>query len=291
MRTRPLGHTGRRVSAIGLGAMPMSVPSSRPSEQESIAVIHRAIDLGITLIDTADSYCLDDREPGHNERLIGKALSDLPAADRERVVVATKGGLVRPGGRWEHDGRPQHLRRVCEQSLENLAVETIELYQLHAADPAVPLAESIGELKRLRDEGKIRHIGVSNFSVAQLEEASQIVEIATIQNRWSPDHRGPERDGTLAAAAHKGMTFLPWSPLGGMSRARHIGQKQTAVRRMADGRGISPQRLALGWLLAKGPHVIPIPGASRRPSVEDSAAAADLDLTSEEVAELDRAWN
>jgi aryl-alcohol dehydrogenase-like predicted oxidoreductase len=290
MRTRPLGPTGWNVSAIGLGAMPLSVPDNRPGERDAIGVIHRAVAVGITFIDTADSYCIDDREAGHNERLIGQALTELGAADRQRIVVATKGGIVRPGGRWELDGRPQHLRRACEQSLRNLRVETISLYQLHAPDATVPLAESLGELKRLRDEGKIRHIGVSNFSQAQIEQAMADPGIVSVQNRWSSAHRQPEADGTLSAAMSFGLAFLPWSPLGGMRSAKRLGAGQGVVQRLAKLRAVSPQRLALAWMLAKAPHVIPIPGASRRESVEDSAAAAELELAPEEVERLDRAW-
>lgn len=290
MKTRVLGTSGLRVSAIGLGAMPLSLKEDRPGEEEAIGVIHHAIDCGVMLIDTADSYCMDDREVGHNERLIGKALGRLSMEVRGRVVVATKGGCVRPGGRWEVDGRPGHLREVCEQSLVNLGVERIDLYQYHTPDPRVPIVESVGELRRLQEEGKIAHVGVSNFSVEQLEEAMGVVEVVSVQNQYSPRCREPERDGVLEMSEREGVAFLPWSPLNGMGGAKSVGKGQAAVERVAKERGVSRQRVVLAWLLAKGPMVIPIPGASRKKSIEDSAKAAELELTEAEVTELDRAW-
>lgn len=290
MQTRPLGSTGLQVGAVGLGGMPLSVRDSRPSEDQAVGVIHHAVASGITLIDTADAYCADDSETGHNERLIGKALSQLPPHQRDRIVVATKGGLVRPGGRWVRNGRPDHLRAACEHSLACLGVEAITLYQYHAPDPKVPLAESIGELKKLRDEGKIRHLGVSNFTTDQLEKARRIAPIVSIQNEYSPTCRDPEIDGTLAESQAMGLAFLPWSPLGGMDAAKSLGAGDPVVEHLARLHHATPQRLALAWLLSKGPMVIPIPGASRRESIDDSIHAADLILSEDELAELDRAW-
>jgi len=290
MQQRPLGPTGISVGAIGLGGMPMSTPQARPAKADAIDVIHHAIELGVTLIDTADAYCHDDTETGHNERIIGKALAQLPAERRDHITIATKGGLVRPEGRWERCGTPEHLRAACEASLSRLGVETITLYQFHAPDPNVPLDDSIGELVKLQDEGKIRHLGVSNFDTDELEKARRLATIVSIQNQYSLMCRAPESDGTLAESQALGLAFLPWSPLGGISRAGELGEGDPTVQRLIKRHNVSPQRLALAWLLSKGPMVIPIPGASRRASIEDSAAAADLMLSVDELDALDRAW-
>ena len=286
MQTRQLGKTGLMVSCVGLGSMPMSVPAKRPSEQDSIRVIHHAVDCGITLIDTADSYCLDDSEAGHNERLIGKAISELPPAKRDGLVVATKGGLVRPGGRWERDGSPQHLRTVCEASLKNLGTPCITLYQYHRIDPKYPVAESMGCLKKLQQEGKIRFIGVSNFSVMELEAAEAVVDIVSVQNEYSRKHREPETDGVLAYTKAKKLAFLAWSPLNGIGGAKTLGHFEPLLESMAASHRVSIYQVALAWLLSKGPQVIPIPGASRPQSIEDSAKACALKLRPEEIEAL-----
>ena len=287
MRYRQFGPTDLKLSAIGLGAMPMSVTRNRPDEQDAIAVIHHAIDCGINLIDTADSYCLDESEAGHNEKLIGKALALLPPHERQQITVATKGGFVRPQGRWLTRCRPQHLRAACERSLANLKTDTIAIYQLHRIDPRIPLAESIGELLRLRNDGKIRHVAVSNFNVDQIEEAATIVPIVSVQNQYGPRQRSAEHDGVLAASQQRGMAFIPWSPLGGMGAAAQIGMQHATIRAVASDHGVSPQQVALAWLMTKGPMVFPIPGASRRTTIEDSAGAADLDLSSDELEQID----
>lgn len=286
MHMRQLGKTGLTVSCVGLGCMPMSVPATRPSEQESIGVIHHAVDCGITLLDTADSYCLDDSEPGHNERLIGKALAELPAAKRDGLVVATKGGLVRPGGRWERDGSPQHLRATCEASLKNLRTSCITLYQYHRIDPKYPVAESMGCLKKLQQEGKIRFIGVSNFSVMELEAAEAVVDIVSVQNQYSRKHRDPETDGVLAYTQAKNLAFLAWSPLNGIGGAKTLGLFEPLLESIAASHHVSIYQVVLAWLLSKGPQVIALPGASRRESIEDSAKACRLKLRPEEIEAL-----
>ena len=286
MHTRQLGKTGLMVSCVGLGSMPMSVPAKRPSEQDSIRVIHHAVDCGITLIDTADSYCLDDSEAGHNERLIGKALSELPPAKRDGLVVATKGGLVRPGGRWERDGSPQHLRTVCEASLKNLGTSCITLYQYHRIDPKYPVAESMGCLKKLQQEGKIRFIGVSNFSVMELEAAEAVADIVSVQNEYSRKHRQPETDGVLQYAQAKNLAFLAWSPLNGIGGAKTLGHFEPLLESIAASHHVSIYHVVLAWLLSKGPEVIPLPGASRTQSIEDSAQACLLKLRPEEIEAL-----
>lgn len=287
MRYRTFGTTGWELSAIGLGGVPLSF-GNRPSESAAIDVIQHALECGINVIDTADAYCRDESEIGHNERLIAKALATLSAGERREVKVFTKGGYTRPGDSWQPNGRPEYMRSACEQSLGALGIDTIDLYQHHTPDPEVPVADTIGEMSRLREEGKIRHLGVSNYSVAELDEALAIVEIQAVQNQYSPRHREPEQDGTLAATAERDVAFIPWSPLGGMDGAKTLDRGLAVLREIADNWGVSPHRVALAWLLGKGEHVFPIPGASRRETIEDSALAADLDLSPDEIERLDR---
>jgi aryl-alcohol dehydrogenase-like predicted oxidoreductase len=258
--------------------MPMSL-AGRPEEQRSIRTIHAAVDAGVDLIDTADAYCDDEDDFGHNERLIAKALKGR----RDRVLVATKGGHIRPGGRWELDGRPEHLRNACEASLQRLGTDRIDLYQFHRPDPNVPFAESVGALRDLRDEGKVRLVGVSNVTVAQIEEAEAIVPIASVQNQLSLAYPDPIEKGEVAACAQRGVAFLPWSPLGGISFAADASSRVGPVREAAERHGVSPQLVALAWLLALSPTVIPIPGASRPETIKDSVRAAELELVPDEL--------
>jgi aryl-alcohol dehydrogenase-like predicted oxidoreductase len=281
MEQRRLGPDGPMVSAIGLGGMYLSI-TGRPDEAAAVRTVHAALDAGVTLIDTADVYCLDDGEIGHNERLFRRAL----AGRGEQVRVATKGGLRRPGGAWTRDGRPEHLAAACEASLKALGVAQIDLYQLHAPDAAVPFADSVGVLARLREQGKIRLVGLSNVSAAELAEARRLVPIASVQNRWNPGHRAPEHDGVLAACTEAGIAFLPYSPFGGASGAQALGERKKLAAEAAR-RGVSPHRLVLAWMLAKSPVVLPIPGARRVESVRDSAAAAGLALTAADVSAIE----
>jgi len=278
MKTRPLGSSGLTVGAVGLGGMYLSI-RERPSEEDAIRTIHASLDAGITLIDTADVYCLDQRDIGHNERLIARALRDRAHGG---VVVATKGGLERPNGAWTRNARPAHLREACERSLEALGVQRIDVYQLHAPDPRVPFADSVGELAKLRSEGKIAHVALSNVSVREIDEARGIVPIVSVQNRWNPQDRAPESDGVLDHCTRLGVAFLPYSPFGGASSARSLSRVgRLAVE--AKKRGMSPHRLVLAWMLARSPVVIPIPGARRVASVVDSAQAADVVLSGDDV--------
>jgi aryl-alcohol dehydrogenase-like predicted oxidoreductase len=282
MPTRRLG--GLRVGAVGLGEMPMSL-AGRPDEARSIRTIHAALDAGVTLIDTADAYCLHESEVGHGERLIAKALAAWPG-DRDRVLVATKGGHTRIGREWGLDGTPEHLRRACEASLRALGVEAIGLYQLHRPDPTVPFAESVGALAELKAAGKVRLVGLSNVRVDQITQALELVEVASVQNEFSPRFRRSE--GELAFCAARRIAFLPWSPLGGIGRGRSVGQRHRAFAEVAEAHGVSAQQVVLAWELAKAPVVIPIPGASRPESITDSAAAAGLRLSADDLARLDR---
>ena len=282
MPTRRLG--GLQVSAIGLGEMPMSL-AGRPDEVQSIRTVHAALDAGVTLIDTADAYCRDESDFGHGERLVARALAAWPG-DRDRVLVATKGGHTRPGGAWELDGRPEYLRQACEASLERLGVEAIGLYQFHRPDPKVPFAESVGALAELKAAGKVRLVGLSNVSVDQINQARQLVEVASVQNEFSPRFRRSE--GELVFCAAQRIAFLPWGPLGGSHQSRDVGGRHRAFAEVAQAHGVSPQQVALAWELAKAPVVIPIPGASRPETITDSLAAAGLRLSDDELARLDR---
>jgi aryl-alcohol dehydrogenase-like predicted oxidoreductase len=283
MPTRRIG--GLQVGAIGLGEMPMSL-AGRPDEAQSVRTIHAALDAGVTLIDTADAYCIDESEVGHGERLVARALTAWPG-DRDRVLVATKGGHTREGGEWYLDGRPEHLRQACEASLRALGVEAIGLYQFHRPDPKVPFAESVGAMAELKAAGKVRLVGLSNVSVDQIKQARQLVQVASVQNEFSPRFRRSE--GELAFCAAEGIAFLPWSPLGGIGRGRDLGGRHRAFGEVAEAHGVSAQQVALAWQLAKAPAVIPIPGSSRPETITDSAAAASLRLSDDELARLDRA--
>jgi aryl-alcohol dehydrogenase-like predicted oxidoreductase len=285
MRSRTIGPV--TVSAIGLGGMPMSI-EGRPDERRSIRTIHAALDAGVTLIDTADAYHLHAGETGHNERLIATALASY-GGDTSRVLVATKGGHLRPGdGSWTVDGSPEHLRAAADASLKALGVEAIGLYQFHRPDPSVPYEESIGALKELQEAGKIRLAGISNASVGQIAVAQRVLgdgNLASVQNQFSPAFRSSEDE--LRYCAGQQIAFLPWSPLGGIGRAGRLGTRHAVFQQIADAHRVSPQQVTLAWMLAKAPVVIPIPGASRPESITDSARAAGLELSAAEIARLD----
>ncbi len=272
--TRTLGDT--EVFPIGLGEMPLSL-KGRPDEAQAIRTIHAALDAGVNLIDTADAYAFDGDDTGHGERLLAKALKG-----RDGVLVATKGGHIREGQDWLIDGSPEHLRAACEASLRALGTDVIDLYQFHRPDPEVPYAESIGALRDLQAEGKVRWVGISNASVDQLEEARGIVEIVSVQNQLALDFTSPVANGEVAAAAEHGIAFLPWSPLGGIGKADGTGTVEP-VAAAAEAHDVSPQQVALAWLLSLSPTVIPIPGSSRPETITDSARAAELELTEDEL--------
>jgi aryl-alcohol dehydrogenase-like predicted oxidoreductase len=283
MDTRRIGDV--EVSAIGLGGMPMSI-EGRPDEARSLATIHAALDAGVTLIDTADAYHQYADEVGHNETLIAKALASHDrGAD---VLVATKGGHLRPGdGSWTLNGSPEYLKEACEASLRRLGVEAIGLYQFHRPDPRVPYADSVGAVRELLDEGKIRLAGISNADPEQIRLANEILDgrLVSVQNQFSPAFRSSEPE--LALCDELGIAFLPWSPLGGIARAGELGSAYAPFARIAEQHGVSPQRVCLAWMLAKSPVVVPIPGASRPETIRDSAAAPELTLSADETAELD----
>lgn len=287
MQQVPLGQSPLPISAIGLGAMPLSL-NHRPPTDQAIAVIHRALDLGVTLIDTADAYCRDETDKHHNERLIAHALRTYPAAT-DHVVVATKGGLMRPMGAWTRNGNPDYLRQTIHESFLALGGDRpIPLWQYHAPDPAYPLAVSLGAVQAAVAAGEIQTVGISNVSLAQIQEAQTIVTLVSVQNQYNPWHRKPETDGTLAYCEQAGLTFFPWSPLGGSRRVQELATFPAIVD-LAATKGVSVYCLILAWLRAKSPCIVPIPGASKPSSIEDSVRAVDLTLTPAEVARIDRA--
>lgn len=262
---------GTEVFPIGLGAMPMSL-AGRPPEEQSIRTIHAALDAGVNLIDTADAYCVDEADVGHNERLVAKALRGR----RDGVIVATKGGHTRPGGAWELDGRPEHIKAACERSLKALETDRIDLYQYHRPDPTVPYEETIGAFKELQDEGKVRWIGISNANVEQIELTRSMVDLVAVQNQLSLEYTDPIGKGEVELCEQHGIAFIPWSPMKGVSKARAVAEE----------RGASPHQVALAWLLSLSPVMLPIPGASRPESILDSVKAAQLELTREQLERL-----
>ena len=284
MQQRPIGD--RTVSAIGLGEMPLSI-EGRPDRPQAIATIHASLDAGVTIIDTADAYSLGVQEHGHGELLVAEALAAYPGPTDD-VLVATKGGHRRPGdGSWTVHGDPAYVKEACEASLKRLGVDAIGLYQYHRPDPSVPWAESVGALADLLDEGKILMAGVSNASVARIDEAQQVLggRLVSVQNEFSPRFRSSE--GELEHCERLGIAFIPWSPLGGIGNADAIRRDHPAFAEVAAEVGASPQQVTLAWMLAKGSRVIPIPGSSRPETAIASPAAADISLTLEQVGRLD----
>jgi aryl-alcohol dehydrogenase-like predicted oxidoreductase len=271
---------------VGYGGMHLSL-QERPPEAQSVAVIHAALDAGVRLIDTADVYCLDEGDIGHNERLIAKALRDW-SGDRASVLVATKGGLTRPEGRWERDGRPEHLRVACDQSLRALGVDRIDLYQLHAPDVQVPFEESVGALADLRQQGKIRWVGLSNVSVPQIRVAQEIVPVAAVQNRLNPFFREALRDGVVRYCAEQGIGFLAYSPTGGGRLTRKLPD-HPVLRPIAARLGVSAHAVVIAWALAQSPTVIVIPSARRVEHALDSWSAGELTLSTSDLAAIDQA--
>ncbi|YAF94476.1 MAG: aldo/keto reductase [Nodularia sp. CChRGM 3473] len=287
METKQLGNTGVFVSAIGLGGMPMSI-YHRPPESQSIPVIHRALDLGITFIDTADSYCKDESDKHHNEQLIHQALASYKG-DISQVIVATKGGLMRPQGNWTRNGNPEHLRQTIRESFEALGGnKPIDVWQYHAPDPDYNIAESLAPVKAAVEAGLIRFVGVSNFSVEQIKYARDVVDIISVQNQYSPWQRQPEMDGVLQYCEKEGLTFLAWSPFGGMRRHKNL-QDIPAIAQLAQEKDVSVYCIVLAWLRSKSPCILPIPGASKISSIEDSVHAVNVKLSAEEVQKIDRA--
>jgi aryl-alcohol dehydrogenase-like predicted oxidoreductase len=280
---RSLGQDAPLVSAVGYGGMHLSI-QDRPPEEQGVRVIQTALDAGVTLIDTADVYCLDEHDIGHNERLVARALKGR-SADRERVIVATKGGVTRPHGRWETDGRPEHLRAACERSLKALEVDCIDLYQLHSPDPRVPLAESVGALADLQQQGKIRWVGISNVSVPQIWEAESVVRVTSVQNRLNPFFREALAQGVVEYCERRGIGFLAYSPTGGGRLNRKL-PAHPVLQPMAARLGVTPHALVLAWVLARSPAVIVIPSARIVEHALDSISAAELSLSEADLSAI-----
>jgi pyridoxine 4-dehydrogenase len=263
------------VNRMGFGAMRVcgaNVWGPPKNRADAHRVFRRAIALGVDFFDTADSY-----GPHVDEELIAEALHPYPGG----LVIATKGGLLRPRpSAWDPDGRPEHLRRAIDGSLKRLKLERIDLYQLHAPDPKVPFADSVGALADGQRAGKIRHIGVSNVSVAQLEAARRVATIVSVQNEYNLEDRSSE--DVLKACERLGIAFLPWYPLGAGSAL-----KSDRVRSISKKRKVTPAQVLLAWLLAKSPVMLPIPGTASIAHLEENAAAATLELSAEDLAALD----
>ena len=266
------------VHRLGFGAMRITGrgiwgPPDDPDEARRL--LRRVVELGIDLIDTADSY-----GPEVSENLIAEALRPYP----DNLVIATKGGLRRTGpGQWPRDARPERLKECCEGSLRRLKLDQISLYQLHAPDPKVPYEDSVGALKELQDEGKIRHVGVSNVSVAQLEQARAIVEVASVQNRYNVADRDSE--DVLEVCESLGIGFIPWFPLATGRLAEPAGP----LDRIAREHDATPAQIALAWLLARSPMMLPIPGTSSIEHLEEDLTATRIELSLSEVEEIGRA--
>jgi pyridoxine 4-dehydrogenase len=269
-----------RVRRLGFGAMRITGEGiwGAPRDRElALAILRRAVDLGINLIDTADSY-----GPEVSEELIAEALHPYP----EGLVIATKGGLTRTGpGEWLRDGSPQHLREACEASLRRLKLDRIDLYQLHAPDSKVPYEESVGTLKDLRDEGKIRHVGVSNVSVALLRLARAIVPVVSVQNRFNLEDRGS--DDVLEECESEGLGFIPWFPL----NRGALAEPESAATEITKRHEATPAQIALAWLLQRSPTMLPIPGTASIEHLEENVAATRIRLSDEEMATLSDATN
>lgn len=270
---------GTTIRRMGFGAMRITGPGvwgDPPDLEAARALLRRVVELGVQLIDTADAY-----GPDTSERLIGEALAPYPANHPAKLIVATKGGLVRPADRsWQRDARPEHLREACEASLRRLKVECIDLYQLHAPDEKVRFADSVGELARLREAGKIRMVGLSNVGVAQLAEARAIVPIASVQNRYNYADR--KHDAVVDACEQAGIAFLPWYPLATGELAREGAELAALAREL----GAMPAQLALAWLLHRSPVICPIPGTSRVVHLELNLAAERIELSPEQMRRL-----
>lgn len=285
METKQIGKTSVYVSAIGMGGMPMSL-RDRPPESESLNVIHRALELGVTFIDTADSYCKDESDKHHNERLIHQALQSYNG-DVSNVIVATKGGLMRPNGSWTRNGDPKHLRETIRISFETLGGnKPIDIWQYHAPDTNYTIEESLTPAREAVEAGIIRFVGVSNFSVAQIKQARDVVDIVSVQNQYNPWERQPEFDGVLEYCENESLTFLPWSPFGGSRRHKSLHDFPT-ISKLAREKNVSVYCIVLAWLRAKSPCILPIPGASKISSIEDSVRAVDVKLSDDEVQRID----
>ncbi len=284
MQTRRLGDV--QVGVIGLGAMPFTTESG-PDVPRSVQTVHAALDAGVTLIDTADAYAPPDESMGRNETIVAEALASY-SGSLDGVLVATKGGHTRNGEGWDVNGRPDYLRSACEASIRRLGVEAIDLYQHHRPDPDVPYDETMGAMRELYDAGLVRRVGISNADPDQIRTAHRIVgdALVSVQNQFSPKFRSSAAE--IEVCDELGLAFLPWSPLGGISKAKELGSSFAAFQEVAENHAVSAQQVCLAWELTQSDMVIAIPGASRPASIEDSAQAAELSLSEAEDAAATR---
>jgi aryl-alcohol dehydrogenase-like predicted oxidoreductase len=282
MKYTTLGRTNEEISAIGFGGMPLSI-QGRPPEDVGRGVIHAVLDEGVTFIDTADVYCLNDGDLGHNERLIASAVRERP--DGDRIRIATKAGMRRPGGDWTRDGTPKRIREACEKSLRALGTDQIWLYQFHAPDTSVPFEKSVETFAELQRAGKCRYVGLSNVTVDLIDLASAIVELQSVQNRLNPYFR--ESIDVARECERRGITFLAYSPVGGSRLAKKIPQFPI-LQKLAAKHDCSPHAIVLAWVRSKGKTVVPIPGARTKKHAIDSARAVEVILAAEEIEEIDR---
>lgn len=281
MQKTTLGNTGESIPAIGFGGMPLSI-QGRPPEEQGKRTLHAAIDAGMTLIDTADVYCLDDNDIGHNERLIAAALAER--SDRAEIRVATKAGLRRPRGAWTNDGTPEHIRDACEKSLRALQTEQIWLYQFHAPDPKVPFEKSVEAFAELHRAGKFRWFGLSNVSAKQIEKAQQILPVVSVQNRLNPYFR--ESVSVAKECARRNITFLAYSPVGGGRLAKKLPQFDVLIE-LAQKYDRSVHAIVIAWVRAQSKTVVPIPAARTVEHAVDSARSAELVLSEEDLQAID----
>ena len=278
-KVRQLGNTGTEVHAIGLGAMPLSL-NGRPDAAQAHSVIEAFVQGGGNFIDTANVYCANGSEVGHNETLIEKALSTLK--NKNNILIATKGGIKRSKDDWIADGRPEFLRQSCEKSLKDLKTDSIFLYQLHAPDPEVPLTDSIGELLKLKEEGKIQYIGLSNVTVEQIQLSLSITQIMSVQNRCNLFNRKSFDDGVVEFCEKNEITFIAHSPVGGYFEHRQRANN-LLLKKLSEKHLTSTYQIMIAWLLHKSPKIFPIPGASKVNSITDSLQAINLNLSKEEL--------
>ena len=282
----------RQVSVMGLGCMPVSFPEHAGDRERGIAVIHRALDAGITLLDTANIYAPSWDTMGHNEQIVGAAVRSYTGDARlDEVLIATKGGILRgPGETWSRDATRDGLRAAAEASRRALGVEVIDLYQLHRHDSALTYAEQVRSLAAVRDEGLTRMIGLSNVTLAELQVALDEVGgpadggIVSVQNEFSPRYRGDA--DVLEACTERGIAFLPWSPLGGVDQARTIGDRYAAFAEVGAQVGATAHEVVLAWLAAISPRMIPIPGASRPQTVDSIVRAGSVQLSPDQIEHL-----
>jgi len=280
MDTRAFRAPGLQISAIGFGALHLSM-TPRPSLEESIKVLHHAFSRGITLIDTADSYCTDESDKHVNEILVCQALRTSPRANS--VVVATKGGMIRPGGAWIPRGDPQYLLRTIRESFEALGGEKpIDLWQYHAPDPRVEIGESLEAVAKACKSGLIRHVGLSNVSLEQIKRARDIVEIVSIQKKYNLWHRSPELEGILDYCEQERLIFMPWAPFGGIANHREL-QQLRFLREVAGRHEVSVYCVALAWILSKSKCIVPIPGTSKIAHLDDWIQACELKLSADDI--------